>query len=76
MPGPGDIMKIIGMKNKFEASHPKFVSFIKDVTSQGISEGSIIEVSITRPDGTKTTANMKVQAGDVEMINELKGIKP
>ncbi len=75
MLNPAELMKLMGMKNKFESAHPKFVSFIKDIASRGIETGSIIEISITRPDGTNTTANMKVQPEDVEMINEIKNFK-
>lgn len=74
MPNPADIMKFMGMKNRFESAHPKFVSFIKDVASRGISEGDIIEITLVKADGTKTTANMKVQPGDVELVNEIKSM--
>ncbi|MBO4825576.1 MAG: hypothetical protein J5487_09285 [Lachnospiraceae bacterium] len=75
MPNPADIMKLMGMKNKFESSHPKFVSFIKDVAARGISEGDILEVTITRAPGEKTTANLRVTADDVEMVNEIKNLR-
>ncbi len=75
MPGPGDIMKLMGMKNKFVSSHPKFAAFIGDVAKRGVSEGEIIEISIIDADGKRTTANMKVNSDDVEMINSLKGMK-
>lgn len=75
MPNPADIMKLMGMKNKFESSHPKFVSFIKDVASRGISEGDILEVTITRADGEKTTANLRVTADDVQMVEDIKNLR-
>lgn len=75
MPNPADIMKLMGFKNKFESNHPRFVSFIKDVARTGVGEGDILEVSITKPDGTKTTANIKVTADDVVMVNELKTMR-
>ena len=75
MPNPADIMKLMGMKNKFESSHPKFVSFIKDVASHGITEGDILEVTITRPTGEITTANLRVTADDVEMVQDLKNLR-
>ena len=75
MPNPADIMKIMGMKNTFEATHPKFVAFIKNVASRGVSEGDIIDITIHRTDGTATTANMKVTASDVQLVNDLKNIK-
>ena len=75
MPNPADIMKLMGMKNKFESAHPKFISFIKDVASRGISEGDILEVTITRATGEKTTANLRVTASDVELVEDLKNLR-
>lgn len=75
MPNPAEIMKLMGFKNRFTSAHPKFVSFISDIARQGISEGDIIEVSVIKADGTKTTANMRVNADDVEMANEIKNMR-
>lgn len=75
MPNPADIMKFMGFKNKFQAAHPKFVAFISDVARQGVSEGDIIEVSLIKADGTTTKANMRVTAGDVEMVDEIKKMR-
>ncbi|MBR5760945.1 MAG: hypothetical protein IK018_01385 [Lachnospiraceae bacterium] len=75
MPNPADIMKLMGMKNKFESSHPKFVSFIKDVAARGITEGDILEVTITRATGEKTTANLRVTADDVQMVEDIKNLR-
>ncbi|MBO4616055.1 MAG: hypothetical protein J5717_01770 [Lachnospiraceae bacterium] len=75
MPNPADIMKLMGMKNKFESSHPKFVSFIKDVAARGISEGDILEVTISRANGEKTTANLRVTADDVQMVEDIKNLR-
>lgn len=75
MPNPADIMKLMGLKKRFENNHPKFLAFISNVARKGIEEGSIIEVTLITPEGTKTTANMKVTADDVAMINDLKGMK-
>lgn len=75
MPNPADIMKLIGMKNKFTNAHPKFVAFLGDIAKRGVSEGDIIEVSVIGADGNKTTANLKVNADDVEMIGELKNLR-
>lgn len=75
MPNPADIMKLVSMKNMFTSSHPKFVNFISDVARQGISEGDIIEISIIKADGTKTTANLKVNSDDVSMVNDIKNMR-
>ena len=76
MPNPADIMKLMGFKNRFQSSHPKFVAFLGAVAGQGVNEGDIIEVTITKADGTKTTANMRVTADDVNMVNEIKTMRP
>ena len=76
MPNMSDIMKIAGMKNTFEITHPKFASFLKSLMREGVCEGEIVEINIIKPDGTKTTANMKVQPSDIELINELKSMTP
>ncbi|MCR5277829.1 MAG: hypothetical protein K6E19_00130 [Lachnospiraceae bacterium] len=75
MPGPQDILKIMAMKNQFEGNHPKMVSFFKDMATKGVKEGTVIEITVTDPDGNPTTASMKVQASDVEMIEQLKNLR-
>lgn len=35
---------------KFEQMHPKFTSFIRNHLKAGIPEGTIIELTVTRPD--------------------------
>lgn len=75
MPNPADIMKLMAFKNKFQAAHPKFVAFLGDTAKKGVSEGDIIEVTIVKADGTKTTANMKVTSDDVSMVDELKNLR-
>lgn len=72
MVNPAAIMKLMGAKNKFEQAHPKFAAFFKTVFAQGINEGDVIEITVTKANGTPITANMKVQQSDLELIEELK----
>jgi len=44
MINPSSIMKLMGMKSKFEANHPKFAAFTQNVLKQGVPEGTIIEI--------------------------------
>ena len=73
---PASIMKIMSAKNKFTANHPKFVAFIKAVFSRPIEEGTIIEITVTRPGEDPVTANIKIQQSDLDLLNELKDIAP
>jgi hypothetical protein len=43
--------------------------------AQGIEEGSVIEITVTKTDGTSTTGNMRVQQSDLEMLQEIKNLQ-
>lgn len=72
MVNPASIMKIMSAKNKFTSNHPKFEAFIKAVFSQGIEEGTVIEITVQKPDREPVTTNLKVQQSDLELMEELK----
>lgn len=72
MVNPASIMKIMNLKNRFTANHPKFAAFFQRVVTQGISEGDVIEITVTKAGGTPVTANMRVTQDDLELVEELK----
>ncbi len=72
---PAALMKLMQLKSKFESNHPKVVAFVQKVIMSGLPEGTVIEMSVTRPGEEKITANMKVTADDIEIMNELKNLK-
>ena len=74
MMNPATMMKIMNAKNKFTDNHPKFVAFLSAVFSREITEGTIIEISVTRPGEETMTTNMKVMQSDLELLNEMKDI--
>lgn len=74
MVNPASVMKLMGAKNKFEKAHPKFAAFFRTVLAQGVNEGDVIEITVTKADGTPITANMRVQQSDLELLNELKNL--
>ncbi len=69
---PASIMKIMSAKNKFTNNHPKFEAFVRDVVGQGIEEGTIIEITVQKPEREPVTTNLKVQQSDLELMEELK----
>lgn len=71
MMNPASLMKIMNAKNVFAGNHPKFVAFLKAVFSGGIQEGTIIEISVTRPGEDTVTSNIKVRQSDLELLREL-----
>ncbi len=75
MPNPMDMMKIVNDWSKFSNTHPKFVSFMNVVMAQGIEEGDVIEITVTKKDGEPITSNMRVTESDIEIINDLKSLR-
>lgn len=72
---PVMIMKMMSAKKTFENNHPKFVLFLKHMFSGGVEEGTIIEMTVTKPGQAPVTSNIKVQASDLELLNSLKDMR-
>lgn len=69
---PMSVMKMMKAKDTFVSNHPKFAAFIQYVFSSKIEEGTIIEITVTKPGEAPVTTNMKVQQSDLDLFNELK----
>ena len=65
---PMKLLELKNLWNAFTRRHPKFPQFISAVQQAGISEGTVIEVQITIPDGRTFTSNLKVQQEDIEAV--------
>ena len=52
MINPAKMLKMKEYWNQFAANHPRCVSFLGAVSSEPMEVGTIIEVSITKPDGS------------------------
>lgn len=76
MVNPAMLMKLMSAKNKFTQNHPKFEAFVKAVFTKngGITEGTVIEITVTRPGEQPIATNLKVQQADLELIDELKAL--
>ena len=68
---PVEMFKIMNAKRKFDANHPKFSAFLKAVFSRPVEEGTVIEITFTRPGEESITTNFKVQQSDLELVREL-----
>lgn len=68
---PSSLMKIMNAKNVFTGNHPKFAAFLQAVFSKEIEEGTVIEISVTRPGENPMTSNIKVCQSDLELLREL-----
>ncbi len=68
------MMKIMGAINTFKGNHPKFVSFLGYVFNGGIPEGTVIEITVTKPGQEAITSNMRVTQSDLDLFDSLKDI--
>ncbi|MGN0160722.1 MAG: hypothetical protein ACI4AQ_04985 [Lachnospiraceae bacterium] len=68
-------MKLLQLKSdwdQFVRSHPKFVPFIKAVGADGFRPGTVLEVTVTTPEGQKYTTNLKVTESDMKFVENIK----
>lgn len=72
MINPASIFKIKGAWDKFSANHPRFMPFLAAVNKKGITEGTVIEVSVLSPDGENITTNVKISQEDLALFEEIK----
>ena len=70
-----NLMKFQSMWNNFTSRHPKFPMFLNAVASHGITEETIIEIQIKRPDGKEFSTNLKVAKEDMELFQAIKDMK-
>lgn len=68
------LLKIKGLKDKFVENHPKFPMFLNAVYSKALTEDTIVEITVIRPDGEKLASNIKLKESDIEMFRELQKI--
>ena len=67
------LMRLMGEKRKFEERHPRLVSFFENEFSKPIEEGTILEISITRPGEKPVSANLKLTKEDEEVLKNFLG---
>lgn len=56
----------------FTQQHPRVFPFLQDVADHAIEPGSIIEMTVTTPEGKKYVSNIKVNPDDVETVRMAK----
>lgn len=69
MINPMKLMKLREMGERFKANHPRVPAFF-EAAMRGVAEGSVIEMSVTDPQGKKICANIRVTADDMAMLRE------
>lgn len=55
----------------FKVRHPKFPSFMKAVRGRALTEGTVIDIRVTAPDGTILNSNLKLKKEDLDLIRRI-----
>ena len=69
------MQKIQSGLNTFRQNHPKFPMFLRAVSQEALVEGSVIEITVTTPEGKEYCSNLKVKPSDLELVETLKNMK-
>ena len=69
------IMKFKNAWDTFTRNHPKFMPFMQAIATDGVKEGTIIEIKVTSPEGKEYNTNMRITQSDLELFEQLKGMK-
>lgn len=71
MINPMKLVQIKPLFSKFQRNHPKFTQFLSAAGRSGMTEGSVIEISITNPDDKNICTNLKLTADDIELFHAI-----
>jgi hypothetical protein len=74
IPNPAALMKLLAAKKQFEQAHPKAIAFCRALAAQGVEAGTVIEVTVTKPDGSTLATNLRVQQSDLDLLQTLKSM--
>lgn len=69
---PTKLLKFKSAWTAFTERHPKFIRYLNVVKDDYIRENSVIDITVTDPNGKALHANLRVNAEDVKVFEELK----
>lgn len=64
-------LTMLKYKMKLEKNHPKAAEFVKRVLMTGLPEGTILELTVTKPGEGAKTANLKITRDDLDLLDEV-----
>ena len=71
---PIKMMQARSAMAQFEKRHPKVRGFLESVSADALQEGTVVEVSVTTPQGKNYITNIKVTREDIELFQDARRI--
>ena len=68
MRNPAKLLQLKKQYSAFLDRHPKFMRYLAYITDHYMEEGSVMDVTVTAPDGRSLHGNAKLTAEDVAFL--------
>ncbi len=63
---------MLGIVRNLEEAHPKAAAFVRNELMTGLPEGTIIEMTVTKPGAEPKTSNIRITQEDLEALSKIK----
>ena len=71
---PTKMIRLIGELKQFDTRHPKMARFIDQQLMGDLPEGTIVEVTVTKPGQEPVAGNFKATMEDNQLFKDLKEV--
>ncbi len=65
---PMMLMQLQQKLQTFQQDHPKFLPFLMAIKDNALTEGTVIAMKVTTPEGKTLESNIKLTANDIETL--------
>ena len=72
MKNPAKLLQLKKQYSAFSARHPKFMRYLAYITDHSLSEGTIMDLTVTDAAGQSIHGNAKLTAEDVAFLQEVR----
>ena len=69
---PANTLRLMQEFNRFRNDHPRAVSFAQSIARDGLTEGTVIEIKVTAPNGEEKICNLRVLDKDLALVELMK----
>ena len=71
----GELLRVEVEKEPFRANHPKFPAFLDTIQKNAMQDGTIVEITVTTPDGRRYESNLKLKQEDLDLLEMFRHLK-
>lgn len=72
---PRRMLELAKLQQKFKKNHPKVFPFLKVAAEKALQEGSVVDISVTTPEGKVMRTNLRIKPEDMEIVEQLKQMR-